>query len=257
MDLKSWVERGTELQCFPSTDDQLLYFNAWNTYDAVYVSDELERILTTVHKLPILNWLGLPDLLQELDCLEDGPSGLPEEWSPGDFGVLVDGAGEFPASWFGQTLEEGALSELLTVRTKLFLPLSAGDKIDRLKRMAGDVRLVSWRRRQTLSTLVNCAVDARLIAAAASSSEIVRMAVPDHASMAALGAEIEERCSLLLGAWWKVFGTSGPRPLTLFALRQAQSLITIEQLLKGIESDHNRNLLTYLRCADMPAQLGV
>jgi len=256
MDLKSWVERGAELQCFPSADDQLLYFNAWTTYDAVYVVDELERILTSVHKMPVLNWLGMPGLLAELDCLEDGPRSLPEEWTPSDFDVTV-GSGLFPASWFGQSLTEESIAELLTVRTKAFLPLNSGDKIDLLRRMAGDIRLTSWRRRQSLTALVGCAVDARFISAAASSSEVVRMAVPDHESLAVIGREIEQRASLLLGAWWRVFGTSGPRPMTLFALRQSQSLITVEQMLKGIETDLNRNLLTYLRCADMPALLGV
>ena len=254
MSTAAWLERGRGLGCFPDEIGELAYAAAWQEGDDGLVREELERILTRVHRMPDLNWLAFGQFLAAMDGIRDIPDAAPEDWTDAFFSVrLREGQLAGPA-WLAPAgvITDERWNDLLLDVCSQFLPLGHAEKIELARTLAGDaVRLRS--KRGTLAELVLGASGARFLAAAALTSPALGVAVRGLGEMETLAAELRSRAQALAGAWHGMLGRAAgtPRPLSLQSLRSAGSTFMINSLLVDAASPATENLFSYLRCFDI------
>ena len=247
-DLAAWIGRGAELGLFDDAFGQLRYLEAWEGGAVKIVATELERILVTRRRMRGVNWLAIPTLLVQLDAREDRPVWTVEDWTDADFSFrAADGALYGPEA----LLQPGAWDRLLATAARVFLGLERAEKVRLAARWSADARRLAWMRPASVAELVEAAVGARLLECAAPASTVLR-AVCDVP--VGLSAALQGRVEALVGAWWAVLGPSSERrPLTLARLRGARLVFELDALLADVEVPATVNLISYLRCADLPA----
>jgi hypothetical protein len=248
-DMQLWLTRGDQLGCIDGRVAQARYASAWELGDANYVKGELERIFTRRHRMPALNWLARRSQIEGIDELEDAPPKLVEDWRDADFAIRIPDKGAVSPAWL-QT--PAAWERLLVAVTRSFVFAETAEKVALARRWCDDAVNMSWRRPVALAELVESASRARFLALSATASEAMRVIVPDHEALAAIADGLQARATALVAAWASVL--SGPaRPLTLTALRRCTTTFELDDLLAGATGPSTLNLMTYLRCRDLPA----
>ena len=247
-DLAAWIRRGEELGLFNNVFGQMRYLEAWDGGAVDIVAAELERIFVTRYQMLGINWLALPTLLEQLDALEDRPAWTVEDWEDADFSFrAADGVLYGPEA----LLQSGAWDRLLATAARVFLGLGRAEKVRLAARWSADARRLVWMRPASVAELVEAAVGTRLLECAAPASAVLR-AVCDVPM--GLSAILQGRVETLVGAWRVVLGPSSDRrPLTLTRLRGARLVFELDALLADVEVPATVNLISYLRCADLPA----
>lgn len=254
MSAADWIERGRGLGCFPDEVSGLAYAAAWREGDDGLVRSELERILTRVHRMPDLNWLGFGGLMETIDALPDAPDAPPEDWTHELFSVRTWTDKIAAPAWLapaGEITDDHWGTMLLDLCAH-FLPLNHAAKVELAGSLAGDALRLRTER-GTLSGLVRAATGARFLAAARPGSPALGVAVRGLGEMASATRELEGRARALAAAWYAVLGRPAgtPRPLTLQSLRSARGTFAINAVLVDATSAGTENLFTYLRCADI------
>ena len=249
VDFASWLVRGDALKCFPTRIAQARYANAWDYGDIELVMPQLERIFARVHRLTALNWLSLPGMAAAIDALEDGPGTFAEDWTESDFAVPV-GDKVVSASWL---VGDAQWDELEAVALREFLFLPVGEKIRTAREWRDRIAALRITRPAGLAALVSGAVRARMLARASAGSETLEMALGMNGLVRAAG-ELRARAEALLRARADI-AASSPRFLTFAGLRACKHLFQVDQLLAQATSPSTENLMTYLRCTDLPAVL--
>ncbi len=251
--LSSWLVRGDTLKCFPTRLAQARYANAWDYGDIELVKPQLERIFARVHRLTALNWLSRPDLAAAIDALDDGPGTFAEDWTEADFAITV-GDDVVSATWLQGNAQ---WDELEAAEARKFIFLSAGEKIRIAREWRDRAMTTRVTRPASLSVLVTGSVRARLLARAVVGSATLSLAIgADSASRLMQAAdELRVRAEVLLQARLDIAAIGSTKFLTFAALRECQHLFQVDQLLLAATSPATENLMTYLRCADLPATL--
>ena len=254
MSTADWIERGRGLGCFPDEVSGLVYAAAWREGDDGLVRGELERILTRVHRMPDLNWLGFGGLMTAVDAVPDAPDAAPEDWTDALFSVRLRSGNVAGPAWLAPdgTVPDGRWDGLLLDLCAHFLPLSHSAKVELAGSLARDaLRLRNGR--GTLGELALGATGARFLAASGPGSPALRVAVRGLGEMQRVATELRTRAQALAGVWHAVLGrpSGTPRPLTLQSLRSAKSTFMINSLLADASCPATENLFTYLRCTDI------
>lgn len=250
--IELWMQRGETLGCMPNRLEQARYMAAWDEGDTRRVLAALERVLVRSHRMPAINWLNRPDVLRALDQVHDAPPSLPEDWRDADFAVVHPSGRVLHPSWLEGP---GAWDELLAAETAAFLFARVDARIAAAKRWAADA-LAARMRPATLAELSLLATRVSLLALAAPASPVLQAVVgPGWAALSAEADALRARALALLGAWRSVTQprTDGPRLITLQALRSCEHVFQVDALLAECTSARTANLMTYLRCADAPA----
>ena len=254
MSTAAWIERGRDLGCFPDEVSGLAYAAAWREGDDGLVRSELERILTRVHRMPDLNWLGFGGLMETVDELTDAPDAMPEDWTDALFAVRLRSGRVAGPAWLAPrgAIAGGRWDELLLDLCAHFLPMNHAAKVEFAGELARDALRLRTDR-GTLSQLALGAAGARFLTVAAPGSPALRVAVRGLDGMAAVADELRGRADALAASWYAVLGrpSGTPRPLTLQALRSARSTFMINSLLVDASCAATENLFTYLRCSDI------
>ena len=125
INIESWMERGDQLECFSNRLEQARYYNAWDNGDLPYVLRTLETIFTRIQRMPAINWLNCPDLVQSGMNVEDLPSSLMEDWEDTDFAVRHPLGQAMSPKWL---LQENVWDEILAGITRGFIFMKPGDK---------------------------------------------------------------------------------------------------------------------------------
>jgi len=255
IDLDLWVRRGRELECFPDDRSLARYYTAWTNYDHLLVSEELERIFCGPYPMPGVNWLGVPGLMRALDAVQDGPKKQLEDWDEGDFVVTTFGREEVAPGWLAPG---GSIGErwdaLIADLTRTFVLSPVGQRFDSLSAL---VRLAvdgAASPSLTFSELVRAATASRFLLLAAPGSESLRLADPSNGAAGEVWEGLRDRAESVAGTWWTVLGEPSPpqRPITLIALRSARNVLELDNALRRVQSPANQNLLSFLRCQDLP-----
>jgi hypothetical protein len=251
--LSTWLTRGDTLKCFPTRIAQARYANAWDYGDVELVKPQLERIFARVHRLTALNWLSRPDLAAAIDALDDGPGTFAEDWTEADFTITV-GDEVVSAAWLQS---DAQWNELEAAETRRFIFLSAGEKIHTAREWRDRAMTLRVTRPAPLSVLVAGSVRARLLSRAMISSNTLSIAVgtDSMSRLAQTAVELRARAEALMQARLDIAAVGSTKFLTFAALRECQHLFQIDQLLLAATSPATTNLMTYLRCADMPPAL--
>ena len=247
-DYAAWADYGRSVACFQSAVSQARYASAWARGDTEAVLHDLERIFTRAQRMPALNWVSRPDILAEVDLVEDLPQSLPEDWKDADFAVAHPSGETLHPSWLERA---GAWDELLAATAGAFVFSSTGEKIKAVKQWRDAVAEASWRRPMQLSAMASAASRAEFLAvASASSPSVAALLGPGSVAATRDAAEpLRERCMAALRAWRAVTQKGdGPRLLTLEGLRCAQHVFQIDAYLAECTSPGTQALMRYLRC---------
>jgi hypothetical protein len=252
---ETWLQRGSSLGCFRDETEAAAYALAWLEGADDRVRAELERILTRIHRMPHLNAISFPGLLDEIDALPDCPPAQPEDWRDSDFEVRLATGGRAGIRWLAPagTISDQRWNELVRSELVAFLSLEASEKAAVARELERSVRATHRAVPAAFGRLVGAASAARMLVAALPSSEGLSSCLLDPPSMAPLVAPLVERCGDLAAAWFSVLGGTpgGPRPMTLVGLRGATGILGLKQFLIDSSSPGIENLTTYLRCTEI------
>lgn len=252
-ELQLWLVRGDALGCFPNRLAQVRYADAWAYGEASSVVAELERILTRVHRMPALNALSCPDVVEMVDALEDGPAAFPEDWTEADFAIRLPDGTAASAAWLAGAGRE----ELLAWTVREFLFLGGGAKVEAARRWRDACLEARLERGLSLDSLVWGAARAEFLTVAAGQSEALRAILGEDslAELTATAPELTARAGRLEAARRRVLAPAEDEVamLTMAALRACEHVFQVDALLANATSPLTANLLYYLRCADAPA----
>ena len=252
-DIQDWMSRGSQLDCFDSQTAQVRYATAYAGGDAPFVKRELERIFTRRHRMPLLNWLTAPEIIRELDKLEDGPSFTPEDWHIADFAIEMSNGTFVSPKWL---VRDDAWDKMLVDVTKAFLFLPVSEKVSTAQKWVDRIEECTWRYPLSLSELVKWSVRAGFLSSAVLNSDSLSLILGDRASkLGHIEKMLKKRATILLNACITVLdppnGTK--RLLTLSSLRKCNYVNDIDSYLSALTGDKTLNLMTYLRCLPFPS----
>lgn len=250
LDVENWIVRGNGLNCFSTDLEQARYLMAWQDGDIRFVAENLERIFTVIHRLPVLNALAFPEIPAVLAQSDDCPLSYIEDWSISDF--LIKDVGENRVSPVALISEDGSfvpdsVAPLLSKLVSEFLGSEVGEKVGEMRSYLSQASQLAGRSPVKLSSLLDSYVKLRFIELSSLGSEQVNMVLGASTRPAVLRASLERRISALLNVWKFVF-LGERRPVTLERLRSCSSVFHVNRMLLDIDTESTHNLISYLRC---------
>jgi hypothetical protein len=247
----TWLERGDQLKCFPDRLSQARYFYAWINGDISFVLAELERIFTTVYKMPDINWLNHPSIIISLNDMIGIPNKYIEDWSDIDFSINLPN-GEIVSPLY--LSQDNSYNEILAQVTANFLFLSTSDKISTIKKWQNNIIEIGYSTKSSLSELVLLYTYCRILTLSVSHSQSLSLIVNNLTKITSSTTLFLNRINNLISAWQiALYPTNVSNSLlNLSKLRKCTFISDIDTYLANTTTTNTTNLMYYLRCMDLP-----
>jgi hypothetical protein len=243
--LPDWLIQGNQLKCFQTDFDQMKYALEWDIGNLIFVKNELERIFTTVHKLPALNWLSYNTEIYLFESIEDLPDSLLEDWNDIDFLIELPTGQVMPSHWI---LDEKSWDIFLVAVTEDFIFKLTNDKIELVKKWQTELIRKRWDSPLSLSKLVLYSTRARFLLNSYQSSAHLNSILEHKDSLNLIELSFKQRAIKLAETWKQILEFP---ILTLFKLRQCSTFSNLDHLLESTTTESTENLFSYLRCVNI------